>query len=113
MYRSLLQSAFFHETRPCLSNNDDDLWVLAGCEDKKQWMANKKVVMKKFSKCDENLLEQKHLNEDWERLVSKREQMVKLGERSGNARRAKAERTFNTRSTQAEQVSELSKSEGR
>lgn len=95
MYRTLLQAAFFHSTRPYLPNEDRILWVLAGCESIEQWRTNKESVLELFTlEKDSNLLGNKRVIEDWQRLEESREKMAELGRKS-----AAVKRTFNARST--------------
>lgn len=95
MYRTLLQAAFFHSTRPYLPNDDRILWVLAGCESIEQWRANKEFVLELFTPENESkLLGNKRVIEDWQRLEESREKMAELGRKS-----AAVKRTFNARST--------------
>ena len=92
MYRTLLQAAFFHSTRPYLPNDDEVLWVLAGCESIEEWQQNKDKILKRFRTIEvggENLLENKRVSSDWARLESKRDQMAELSEKAVEARRAK------------------------
>lgn len=101
MYRSLLQAAFFHTTRPFLPSDDNDLWILAGCESIDQWQANKAVVLKCFvvAEHDKTLLAQKRLLTDWKRLETNRLKMADLGRKS-----AAVQRALRDRSTESEQV---------
>jgi len=95
MYRTLLQAAFFHSTRPYLPNDDRILWVLAGCESLEQWRANKEEILELFTLSnDSKLLGNKRVIEDWQRLEESREKMAELGRKS-----AAVKRTFNARST--------------
>lgn len=95
IYKSLLLSAFFHSTRPFLPNDDNLLWILAGCESKNQWLENKDVVLQKFSinESNQNLLQNNRLLKDWEKLMGIRERMSELAQKSAEVRR-----TFNGRS---------------
>jgi uncharacterized protein YdaU (DUF1376 family) len=101
MYRTLLQAAFFHSTRPYIPNDDRILWVLAGCETIGQWKENKGDILEFFSPSDTdpNLLGNKRVIEDWRRLEETREKMAELGRKS-----ASVKRTFNVRQTQDQQV---------
>lgn len=96
MYRTLLQAAFFHSTRPYIPDDDRILWVLAGCESVDQWRANKSPILELFSPSehDPKLLGNKRVIQDWERLEESREKMAELGRKS-----AAVKRTFNARST--------------
>ncbi len=102
MYRTLLQSAFFCSCRPYLPDDDNVLWILAGCGDREQWEAHKAQVLSSFDRLEidgKKLLGQKRLIADWERLQLIREAASMAGKLSGEARR----RTVNDRSTNAEQ----------
>ena len=107
MYRTLLQSAFFHSTRPYLPKDDRVLWILAGCESKSQWEENKEVVLACFTVAehDHNLLENKRVTDDWDHLTESRERMSELGQRSVvvrgalNGRSTDVKRALNGRST--------------
>jgi uncharacterized protein YdaU (DUF1376 family) len=99
MYRALLQAAFFHETRPYLPNDDDVLWVLAGCESIQQWMENKPAILKCFSHIEGGLLSNKRLTADWAKFEAEREAYVERGKRSGSARRRRIDEETNPGST--------------
>jgi len=88
MYRTLLQAAFFHTTRPYLPNNDNLLWVLAGCESIQQWKDNKDLVLQRFQIVEDSpdLLENKRVNKDWSKLQEFRDRMSNLGRKSADAR---------------------------
>lgn len=76
MYRTLLQASFFHSTRPYLPADDKILWVLAGCESRQQWEENNAEILERFSPIEIdgiNLLENKRVISDWDRLVEFRE----------------------------------------
>jgi|SRR5271166_1017473 len=104
LYRSLLQAMFFHTTRPYLPNDDEVLWVLAGAESPEMWEQNKTKILKRFTACAErpNLLENKRVTADWERLSDARNRMAELGKRSAAARA-----TFNGGSTVVERTSNV------
>jgi hypothetical protein len=88
MYRTLLQAAFFHSTRPYLPDDDAQLWLLAGCESPKQWERNKDVVRVMFTPVEvggERLLSQKRLLADWNRIEEKREALAEAGRKGGKA----------------------------
>jgi hypothetical protein len=88
MYRTLLQTSFFCATRPYLPNNDNQLWVLAGCVDKQQWIENKQPVRAMFTRetvDGHRLLFRKRVLEDWQRLVNKRKESHERGKRGGLA----------------------------
>jgi len=88
MYRTLLQAAFFHSTRPYLPDDDAQLWLLAGCESPKQWERNKDVVRLMFIPVEvagARLLSQKRLLSDWNRIEEKREALAEAGRKGGKA----------------------------
>ena len=94
LYRSLLQAAFFHSTRPYLPNDDEVLWVLAGAESQDMWEQNKTKILKRFSVPDHdaNLLESKRVTSDWNRLLNIRETASSQGS-AGGQRSAEVRRT--------------------
>lgn len=76
MYRTLLQKAFFHSTRPDLPYDHELLWRLAGCESRAQWDTNCGAVLGMFKVEDlgtHKLLSHKRLRKDWDNLQDKRE----------------------------------------
>lgn len=90
LYRALLQASFFHSTRPFLPNDDEVLWVLSGAESQEMWEQNKVRVLKRFTVVAEHpeLLGNKRVIADWERLTDARSKMADLGQRSVAARQA-------------------------
>jgi uncharacterized protein YdaU (DUF1376 family) len=89
LYRALLQSMFYCSTRPYLPDNDGDLWLLADAENLEMWRANKAPILALFEKVEidgENLLRNKRVLEDWNKLVEIRERMGELGQRSAAVR---------------------------
>jgi hypothetical protein len=71
-------------------------------------MENRDVILKMFTARPDNLLENKRVSRDWDRIMEVRERMSKMGRKS-----AEVQRTFNTRSTNVErgqfgEVSEVS-----
>jgi hypothetical protein len=98
MYRTLLQAAFFHSTRPHLPDDDAQLWLLAGCESPKQWERNKEAVRAMFTTVDVNgvsLLSQKRLLADWDRLEEKRQMLSENGRRGRKAQLESSNRPAN------------------
>jgi len=88
IYRTLLQAAFFHSTRPYLPDDDTQLWLLAGCESPKQWDRNKGVVRAMFTPVEVDgirLLSQKRLLADWNRIEEKRQMLSENGRRGRKA----------------------------
>jgi hypothetical protein len=67
LYRTLLQAAFYHSTRPYLPNDDEVLWVLAGAESQEMWEQNKSKILKRFTPLEDQpeLLEHKRVTSDW------------------------------------------------
>ena len=49
MYLTLLHEAFDYSTRPYLPDDDNVLWLLAGCESKKQWSRYKDAIRDMFT----------------------------------------------------------------
>jgi hypothetical protein len=92
MYRSLLQAAFVESTRPHLPDDDSKLWVMAGCQDRKQWIKNKDAVREMFTPIEidgQKLLSRGRLIKDWTRLQDKREYLRELGSKGGKRAHAK------------------------
>ena len=88
MYRTLLQSAFFCSMRPYLPDDDGMLWMLAGCENRQQWAANKEIVRGRFSSSKikgQPVLVQKRIVEDWKRIQNKRKELSEQGHKGGKA----------------------------
>lgn len=100
MYKSLLQSAFFHETRPYLPRDDEVLWILSGAGSIEEWLRNKEPVLKCFTATPDNpeLIQNKRVCKDWNRLTEYRTKMAEMGKQS-----ASAKRTFGGRSRQVVQ----------
>jgi len=89
MYRTLLQRAFFHSTRPDLPNDPELLWRLAGCESRKQWDDNAQPVLAMFKSEDVGgipMLYQKRLRADWDRLMDSREAFSDRGKKGAQTR---------------------------
>lgn len=89
MYRTLLQKAFFYTTRPDLPTDEEILWRLAGCETRQQWEYNKGAVLGMFSSDErdgEEVLYQKRLRQDWDRITEKRETMSANGYKGAQSR---------------------------
>jgi uncharacterized protein YdaU (DUF1376 family) len=112
MYRTVLQASFFVTSRPRLPNDDNQLWTLAGCASKREWLRNKSVVIARFNIVEIDgvqYIENKRVLKDWAVLVEARERMVEMGKKSAEIRRTfsngstKAEPTLNTGSRPVEQ----------
>lgn len=89
IYRTLLQAAFFCSTRPFLPDDDSQLWVLAGCEKCRQWDKHKTAIRPLFTRRTENgieVLAQKRVEADWNRLQEKREILATRGRAGGLAK---------------------------
>lgn len=89
MYRSLCQQAFVCSTRPDLPDDDDALWGLAGCENKKQWLANREKTLLKFKKIEKSgkkLLRHKRIFSDWKREGDRRQTLRNNGSKGGIAK---------------------------
>jgi hypothetical protein len=98
MYQTLLHEAFDYATRPYLPDDDNILWMLAGCESKKQWDQNKDVVRARFTPVKiqgADLLSQKRLLEDWARLGQARQSRHEAAKIGGKASAAKRQRIVN------------------
>ena len=97
MYRTLLQSMFFHSTRPFLPKDDNLLWMLAGCESKEQWVTHKEAVLSMFVPVEElqDMLQNKRVNEDWKKLMKSRKRYSQMGRESAKKRQTYAEHTLN------------------
>ena len=94
MYRTLLQRAFFHSTRPDLPNDSEMLWRLAGCESRKQWDENAPPVLAMFKKEDVGgspMLYQKRLRSDWDKLMDIRDAYSERGTKGAQTRWGKPE----------------------
>jgi uncharacterized protein YdaU (DUF1376 family) len=105
MYRTLLQAAFFCSTRPNLPNDDSMLWMLAGCESRKQWEENKEVVRAMFTPIEHDgvaLLGQKRVLADWGRLEEKRQAYSEAGRRGGKTTAAQMQARLKPGSGQAQ-----------
>jgi hypothetical protein len=91
LYRALLQSMFFHSTRPYLPNDDEILWILSGAESLEMWEKNKGVILRRFSKLPDNdgLLQNKRITSDWNKLAERREQMSEMGLKSAEVRKSR------------------------
>src|SRR5271155_2652511 len=85
IYRTLLQKAFTCSTRPHLPNDNNQLWMLAGCENKAQWMENKSLILKKFEVAGE-LLTHKRVFADYENWVQLIDKKRFAGQMSAAAR---------------------------
>jgi hypothetical protein len=89
MYRALLQAAFFHGTRPYLPSDEKLLWILAGCETRKQWDEHKEAVLDCFEKIEidgEILLANKRVVSDWNKLQEYRDKRSDAGAAGAAAR---------------------------
>ena len=94
MYRTLLQKAFFGSERPYLPNDEKRLWMLAGCESRAQWEENRDMVLEAFMPLRINgidVLSQKRLVADWERIEEARETQAEKGRTSAKQRLAQAQ----------------------
>lgn len=88
-YRSLLQKSFFCPTRPYLPDDDNELWQLAGCENKRQWVANKKRILLNFTKLyksGRNLLKHNRVELDWDREIEYRTKLSEKQRDKANTR---------------------------
>jgi len=88
MYRTLLQSSFFCSTRPYLPSDDDQLWVLSGCDSLKMWQKHKKFVLPMFTEVEVRgvkLLYRKRVLKDWKRKEKIRVRNKENAEKRWNA----------------------------
>ena len=89
MYRALCQASFFCSTRPYLPDDDDELWLLADCDDKQMWLDNRGAVVQMFSRAERNgvpLLGQKRVLDDWGRIMERREKLSDNGRKGAESR---------------------------
>jgi hypothetical protein len=91
MYRTLLQAAFFGDLRPNLPDDDDELWLMADCADKDQWLQNSAPIRRMFTSktLDDGVtkvLFRNRLDADWDRLIEKRQQLAENGRKGGEAK---------------------------
>lgn len=104
MYRTLLQAAFICSTRPYLPDEDAELWMLAGCESRKQWDKNKDAVRSMFSAVEVDqkacLIHHKVL-EDWNRLEEKRQILADNGRKGGKSQQMPSNCLADAEQTQA------------
>lgn len=120
-YVMLLHEAFFCSTRPYLPDDDNELWLLADCEDMTEWQCIRDEVLDMFERIEidgQKVLAQRRVEEDWERLLEKRDVKTERSRKGGLARQAKL-RSSKPGSAQADlskpdsaclsQVSEVSK----
>lgn len=73
MYCTLLHAAFVCPQRPNLPDDDEQLWKLADCSSRGQWMTNKDPVRSMFKTAtvdNEAVLQHPRLVRDFERLTS-------------------------------------------
>lgn len=92
IYASLLRSAFICSTRPYLPNDPKILWILGGCPDSGFWLTHKDKVLERFSLVNIDgieLLENKRVSEDWEKLQEYRSRMTEWGRKSNENRKLK------------------------
>jgi len=81
-YRALCIKGMFCSTRPCLPNDDNQLWLLADAGSLKVWQENKDAVLVKFQPVEiegVKLLAHKRLLRDWELLLKDHRKRVKGG----------------------------------
>lgn len=87
IYKNLLNWAFFSSTRPYLPNDDDQLWAMANCKDKQEWLDNKEPVVSMFKETEGGLLEHPKVTEDYFRALKKskdlHEKRVAAGRKGG------------------------------
>jgi uncharacterized protein YdaU (DUF1376 family) len=94
-YRNLLLDCYFGEHRPFITAEDAELWRIAEAESLEQWLAAKALILTKFRPVElsdgTQVLSNKRVLEEWERLESKLKQRSHAGLASAEARRAKGQ----------------------
>lgn len=85
LYKQLCNSAWDCSTRPDLPDDDEQLWKLAGCEDREMWEQNKEVIRKMFQ-AEDGVLFRNRIRKDWDRVVGYRENQVARGRAGAEAR---------------------------
>ena len=111
IYRTLLQAMFFHTTRPYLPKDDSILWMLAECDDLKEWSKYKAKILDRLYVIEidgEEMLAHKRVLKDWQRLVDKREALAERG-RSGGLAKAKRQLTKEVKQVSKASEVEVSK----
>jgi len=119
IYKSLLQEAFVCSTRPRLPDNDEELWIMADCDDINQWLEHRPVIIKMFELISEDgvpLLLHRRLEEDWDRLVEKRTNTSTARSEAAKARWSKRKqidanqcKSIQDHANDAKEVKEVSK----
>jgi hypothetical protein len=107
IYRTLLQKSFFCDTRPYLPLDDEQLWKLAMCPDKKTWLKCKLTVLSAFKEAEiggVKFLYRKRVIDDWNRLEEIRKINSENGRRGGEAT---ARRSASVRLPRLKQVMEV------
>ncbi len=92
MYRALCQAGMWCSTRPYLPTDDEELCLLADAESLEHWLANKDVIMKKFSQTEhegQQVWANKRMLAEWEYIM---EVVAKNRERASKGGRARAEK---------------------
>ena len=88
MYRNLLMECYYGEDRPCLTTDNDKLWIIAEADSLEDWNANKALIMSKFQPANGGtLLSNKRVLVEWDILIEKLEQKKNAGRASAEARR--------------------------
>lgn len=88
-YVMLLHEAFFCSTRPYLPDNDEELWVMADCNNREEWDDMRQSVLEMFTpfECDgAKLLVHYRVEKDWDRLLNKRGAISLARKRAAEAR---------------------------
>jgi uncharacterized protein YdaU (DUF1376 family) len=96
-YRNLLLDCYFGQDRPYITADDRELWLIAEADSLDAWLAVKELIMTKFSPVElsdgKQVLSNKRVLEEWERLESKLKQRQHAGLASAEARRAKGQKS--------------------
>jgi uncharacterized protein YdaU (DUF1376 family) len=90
IYMVLLHEAFVCSTRPDLPDDDEELAIMADCDDPKEWETSRSAVLAMFNRdlADGTpVLFRKRLREDWTHLQEIRESKADAGRASAEARR--------------------------
>lgn len=73
LYRALLLSAFYCDTRPFLPADDSQLWKFADAGSLETWTENRSAILAKFTAFEDEdgkkLLRNKRLDEEWAHLL--------------------------------------------
>ncbi len=88
-YMMLLHEAYFCSTRPYLPDDEEDLYLMAYCENREEWASVREDVLGMFEPKTVNgvkVLSNKRLERDWEHLQEIREMRSEAGRKGGLAK---------------------------